>query len=151
MSLFNDATVVAWNLHRWEYLHCWNQETLQTWAFPRPLGAGYIIFSNKPQITGVSKAVCKTSHGVSDHTGLHLVPAKAHSHFSYKALMSNQETVECGGPLQKEEMGKHLFIFSTHIRNRMRTRTQINSILPGYDSSPHSQFTHYLTMSSTSY
>lgn len=53
--------------------------------------------------------------------------------------------MEYGGPLQKGEMEKHLFLFSTHIRNRTRMQTQINSVVLEYDNLIHSQLIHYLT------
>lgn len=53
--------------------------------------------------------------------------------------------MEYGGPLQKREMEKHLFLFSIRIRNRRRMQTQINSIVLEYDSLTHSQLIHYLT------
>lgn len=80
------------------------------------------------------KPECKPSSGAIWSQVCREPPAKAHSHVSHKALKSNQKTGERGGPLQKREMDKHLFSFSTNIRNKMRMQAQINSIALGCDS-----------------
>lgn len=55
--------------------------------------------------------------------------------------------MEYGGLLQKGEMGKLFFLFYTHIRNKTRMQTQINSVVLEYDSLTHSQLIHLTRLS----
>lgn len=96
--------------------------------YPRPSpGAGCKRFSSMPWIAGVSEARMETILWGYDHTGPYLAPDKVHSHILHEVPKNNQETVRCGGPLQREK-GTSLSFYFPHIWNKTKWERKHKSI-----------------------
>ena len=65
--------------------------------------------------------------GLCDHTGPHLAPAKVYSHILHEVPKSNQKTVGCGGPLQREK-GTSISFYFPHVWNKTKWERKHKSI-----------------------